>query len=199
MYFIKNINLLKDIEKHKKQRLCAGFTLVETIIAIFILTIGILTIYGVFFDMSRQAKNQSNSLIASYLAQEGIEIVKNMRDTNWITNYAGYWLEGIDNGSCLGGCNFEADFKTGTPYQIIELRPYGTDGNFLNIDDSNVYSYNPDYPETIFKRKITITGPLKVYSSDDYFSSLKVSALVMWNYKGDDYSVQMEEFIYNWY
>lgn len=171
-----------------------GFTLIETIIAVFILVFAVLVIYEVFSGMAMQAGNQPNNLIAAYLAQEGIETIKNMRDSNWVKSQNRYWLEGIiEEGSpdCINGCFFEADYKTGLDGQ--QLFPF-TDGRFLNIDSNGIYSYDAvgEYSPTIFKRKITVTGPI----NDD---TLRVFALVFWNYRGAENSVLLEEYIYNWY
>jgi type II secretory pathway pseudopilin PulG len=208
MDFINKINFLKSIENHKKQKLCAGFTLIETIIAIFILIVGTIVIYGIFFDMAKQANNYPNKLTAFYLAQEGIEIIKNIRDDNWVKNTSG-WLDRIDNGDCLTGCDFEVDYKAGTDGQLI---PYVNEGRFLNIDSNNIYSYNNsgNYSQTIYKRKITISGfhdpsgsdDVFLDGSDDYFIQddiIKIISLVTWEYKGSQFSAQIEDYLYNWY
>ncbi|KKP32955.1 MAG: hypothetical protein A2312_02460 [Candidatus Staskawiczbacteria bacterium RIFOXYB2_FULL_32_9] len=185
-----------------------GFTLIETIIAIFILIVGTIVIYGVFFDMSKQANNYPYKLTAFYLAQEGMEIAKNIRDDNWVKN-TGNWLERIDNGNCLTGCDFEVDYNVESGGQLI---PYINEGRFLNIDSNNIYSYNNsgNYSQTIFKRKITISGfhdpsgsdDVFPVGSDDYFIGddiIRVIASVTWEYKGSQFSAQIEEFLYNWY
>ncbi len=190
-----NLNLRK---KHSE---CQGFTLIETIIAIFILTIGVLGVYLVFAGFYNQSKNYSNYLTASYLSQEGMEIIRNMRDYNWTQGNSSYWLDQIDNGNCANGCDFEVDFKTGTSIESI-IFPYQT--RVLNIDNDGVYSYSNsgEYLPTIFKRKITITGPLRVQGSPDYSENpdlMIVTSKVIWDYNGNEYNVQMEEFLYNWY
>ena len=61
-----------------------SFTLLEVILAITVLT---LAIGGSFVLVSQAIASVSavqSKLIASYLVQEGIEIVKNIRDTNWL-------------------------------------------------------------------------------------------------------------------
>lgn len=160
-----------------------GFTLIESIIAIAILTSGIIVIYGVFYNISDQVSSTSYNLIASYLAQEGIEVIRNIRDNNWIQNPNSNWL----NENCEYGCNFEVDYSTNYNNQI---NPYGD--NFLNIDSNNMYSYSTlgDYSPTIFKRKISIGG------SNDVFT---VTSLVTWEYKGDNFFTQINEILYNWY
>lgn len=183
--------------------LSKSFTLIETMVAITILTVGILGSYLVFYNLYNQSGGISYNLEASYLAQEGIEIIRNMRDNNWIKYPTSMWLKNIiaDN-NCINGCNLQADYKTGTANYVTGLIPYGTDGNFLSIDSDGMYSYNPSCQDescqTIFKRKITITTG----SSDAFFGSsdmFQVDSTVTWKYKGKDFFVKITEFLYNWY
>ncbi|MCX6715954.1 MAG: prepilin-type N-terminal cleavage/methylation domain-containing protein, partial [Candidatus Taylorbacteria bacterium] len=72
-----------------------GFTIVETLVAITILMIAIagpLVVASKSLFSSNLSKNQ---MVASYLAQESMEVVKNIRDNNlylgqnWLQNGAG--------------------------------------------------------------------------------------------------------------
>lgn len=78
----------------------AGFTLIETMIAVTILT---LSIAGPLFTASRSivaADLARDQLVASYLAQEGIEYVRMMRDNEFLASYR------------QGGANISADAWT---------------------------------------------------------------------------------------
>ena len=147
----------------------------------------------VFYNLYNKSGDSSYKLTASYLAQEGIEIIRNMRDNNWVKNPGVNWMDGIIIGTnnCAVGCDFEVDYRTGTAGQVVSLRPYGTEGNYLNIDSSGMYLYDTNYPDTIFKRKITIT--------EESQQTIKVSSEVFWNYRGKDFSVKIEEYLYDWY
>ena len=60
-----------------------GFTLLEVIIAIAVVFIGLIgVLYLVSFSISASSVAK-NKLIAANLAQEGIELVRGIRDTNW--------------------------------------------------------------------------------------------------------------------
>ncbi|OGG64259.1 hypothetical protein A3J11_00300 [Candidatus Kaiserbacteria bacterium RIFCSPLOWO2_02_FULL_55_12] len=64
-----------------------GFTLIETLVAITILT---LAISGPLFTANRAivaAENARDQLTALYLAQEGIEYVRMMRDNSYLAAY----------------------------------------------------------------------------------------------------------------
>ena len=58
-----------------------GFTLVETLVAISIFTVSILGIMSVLASGISQTSYAKQKMIASYLAQEGIECIRNIRDT----------------------------------------------------------------------------------------------------------------------
>ena len=95
-----------------------GFTLIELIIAILILAVATIGVYNSFSTVVIFTDGVSSRLTAAYLAQEGIEIVRNMRDNNWLDVYQG-WKKGLSdtNTDCSNGC--EADYRTGT---LIDAR-----------------------------------------------------------------------------
>ena len=76
-----------------------GFTLLEVITAIFILTVGVGGALSLMNQTLSTASIIEQRLIASYLAQEGIEIVRNIRDTNWLQsrdpNKSSPWYDGL--------------------------------------------------------------------------------------------------------
>jgi type II secretory pathway pseudopilin PulG len=62
----------------------SGQTLVETMVAIFVLVMGITAALGLANYSLNSATNITKQLIAMGLARQGMEAVKNMRDTNWL-------------------------------------------------------------------------------------------------------------------
>jgi len=173
-----------------------GFTLIELIIAIFILSIGIVGIFGAYSAMVVATGDISNKFTATYLAQEGIEIIKDIRNNNpagtgWNTGLTG----------CTNGC--EADYTTGSTNPSVIAYPmtsWGTNGEYLYTDSNGFYNQSKIGTPTKFKRKITID-----ISGDE----MKVSVTVYWDKKAslvsagglaDDGggSVTVEEYLYNW-
>ncbi|KKQ45474.1 MAG: Prokaryotic N-methylation motif domain protein [Candidatus Moranbacteria bacterium GW2011_GWC2_37_8] len=76
------------LNKNKKniKSICAlsdkkGFSLVEVIIAIAILTLGISAITILMASNIKSSKESKNLVVAMGLAQEGIELVRNFKDT----------------------------------------------------------------------------------------------------------------------
>src|SRR3989338_1179046 len=65
----------------KKKNKNKGFTLVETLVAISIFTVSILALLSILTQGISNVSYAKKKIIASYLAQEGIEYIRNMRDT----------------------------------------------------------------------------------------------------------------------
>src|SRR3989344_317443 len=171
-----------------------GFTLIELIIATFILVFAIVGVYNSFSTVVVLTAGSSSRFTAVYLAQEGIEIVRNIRDNNWLNGRN--WKTGLSdtNKDCSSGC--EADYKTGTSADTrLGLTLFGNNGNYLNIKDSVFYSYENTgvFLPTKFKRKIVITPD--AINPD----VLKVYVLVTWQEKDEVFNMEAEEYLYNWY
>lgn len=61
-----------------------GQTLIETLVAVFMLTMGVSASVGLAIFAFNSSTGITKQIIANGLAREGIESVKNMRDTNWL-------------------------------------------------------------------------------------------------------------------
>jgi len=186
-----------------------GFTLIEIVISIFILSFALIGIFSAFSIIVISTSDTVNQLTATYLAQEGMELVRNTRDTNWLNMDTEYssgstptysWL-----GNGLSDCsNCKADYTLFPAY-----------GDYLNIDKDGFYSYNAGKP-TIFQRKIIVQPVDDVNEKSDHI--IKVIVQVSWDkkatilsksYKAGDIDsngncypencVTTEETLYNWY
>lgn len=172
----------------------AGFTMIELIITIAILSFAVIGVYGAFSLTSTLTFNISSRFTAAYLAHEGFEIVRNLRDNNFISSAAPqpFWSYGLTG--CATGC--QLDYKTGTAIQGPEnLLAIYDPNNFLKLNSDGFYSYDtcPTCQDTKFKRKITIS-PISGTSD-----ALKVAVLVEWNYNGKSFSFETNGYLYNWY
>lgn len=131
-----------------------SFTLLEVLVAIFIFTVGIVGVWLLIQQPLVYSKNFSRQLIAVYLAQEGIEIVRNIRDSNLLKkcyySTSTVWYEGLIEKTPGESEEKEADYT-----DLLKLNPYR--GRFLTIDNGFYgYSDNPGVETTLFKRKIKI-------------------------------------------
>ena len=64
----------------------SGFTLTEVLIGIMILTVAIVSATNLLVGLIQTNQNNVVTLQAYYLAQEGAESMRNIRDTNWLHN-----------------------------------------------------------------------------------------------------------------
>ena len=82
------INFKKIVTYRFGNGLKKGFTMLEVIFAIFVILVGVLGSYTVIQKTISYTYQSSLRLTAAYLAQEGIEVVRNIRDANWVQGEA---------------------------------------------------------------------------------------------------------------
>lgn len=153
----------------KSQR---AFTLIEVFVAVSILSIGLVGAFSVLPVMIKNQSMNSDSFLASQIANEGMEIVRNIRDNNWLVERD--WRNGLT--ACGGGC--EIDYNDAA-LQVFQNRA-------LKIDSNGFYNYESGVNGK-FTRKITI-----VQAGD----ALDVKVEVFWNGKGSPFLTQ--ENLYDW-
>lgn len=132
-----------------------GFTLVETLVAVAILTLAVSGAFSAASASITSSTYSKDQIIAFYLAQEGIEFIRNMRDENglngrnWLTNIA------ANNGDdCYFGRACYVDAVTNTmercssPGNCPLIRQNATTG---------FYGYTGSWPLTKFRREIVLT------------------------------------------
>jgi len=149
-----------------------GFTLIEVFVAISILSVGLVGAFGVLPVMIKNQSMNADSFLASQIANEGMEIVRNIRDGNWLLESD--WKLGLT--TCSGGCEID--------YNDISLVNY--QNRFLKVNDNGFYNYESGQ-NSKFKRKISIL-PVGDY--------LNVKVEVFWNGKGSPFLI--EENFYDW-
>ena len=158
-----------------------GFTILEVMLAIFILTAAVVGSFSLIQQTLHASSLNQSKLIAYYLGQEGIEIVRNIRDNNWLEQYrsdpALSWDDGLDEGEYIVAFGDQA------------LRVF--EDTFLNLNDDGFYDYAGTSPTT-FKRKITIN---KIDSS-----ALSATVEVSWEQGKKIYTADsITDYLYNWY
>lgn len=167
-----------------------GFTLLEAIVAIFVLIVAISGSFTLINYVISSTPVTTSKLIASYMAQEGIELIRNIRDTNWL-QATGVWDKGLSS-ECTGACQcIDANGCVVDYADTNQLDPIlqAYTGQFLNIDANNLYGYSGG-TSTKFQRQIIIS-PL----SPDI---LNVSISIYWQDKGINYQINAQENLYNW-
>lgn len=164
-----------------------GFTLIEVIIAIFVITVGVGGAVTLINQTVSFTQITSSKLVVSYLAQEGIEIVKNIRDSNFLKVHktgSGSWDDGLILGACQVGSKYEyeGDYNSISTLSCYQDQKLKIDGGF--------YKYSISGTETPYKRKITITKDGEI---------LEVLVEVSWKERGREHKVIAQENLYKWW
>ena len=152
--FSKKINTRQTIRNR-------GFTLIETLVAITILMISIVGPLTIASKGLTAAVTSKDQVIASYLAQDTLEYLKNVRDNDLLADSTNGWTNFF---SALSAHNC----ATVGSYCSIETAPSGTQGNIstctsmtvchLYIDTTNgYYTYAVTTNTTEFNRSFTVT------------------------------------------
>ena len=72
------MNKLMNNKKFFKNK--SGFTLLETLVAIMLFVIALSALLALVRDSVTSATYTKNDVVATYLAQEGIDYIRNIRD-----------------------------------------------------------------------------------------------------------------------
>jgi type II secretory pathway pseudopilin PulG len=125
-----------------------GFTLIETLIAIFILTLtvgGLLTLAANGYFSVRYARNQ---IVANDLVQESLEFIRNSRDTSAQQNETwAQWVSQFSKNDCFTANGCIVDPYASSPLQVV--RP--ADGSMIAFyPDTGFYGYATSaYPASL--------------------------------------------------
>ena len=160
-----------------------SFSLLEVILAVTFLMVGVVSILGLVVAVLSTVTSARNNVIAAQLAQEGVEIVRSLRDSNWQAIIA--WNSGfIRTGSCPGlSCVWRVHWLSNS------LQPPAGNPPLL-YDSSLGYNYNSG-AATIFSRAVTI--------SEITADELQVIVEVTWSERGQNRSVKVEDRLFNWF
>jgi len=174
---------------NKNNKACLNFRrqrgqlMVELIIAMGLMTIGLLGILAVLSQSLSLNRVAANQYIAAGLAAEGIEVTKNILDANTINDRP--WND--------GNLGIDGDYQV--QFDDSALNPLT--GAPLNFDEATgIYSYGAG-TATNFRRRITVTN---IDTTGDTFSDeLKIVSLVTWKDKGGiNFEVEVEDHFRNW-
>ena len=191
--------MIKNIYKKR------GFSLIETLIAITILMIAITGPLALVQAGLFSANHERNEVTAIYLAQEAMEYVKNLRDSNsYVLNsgISGDWLASPDGtlltticGSVTSGCYVDPH-KTlfaGTSF----IQPVSSGRELLQlttVGGVQEYDYSTSGAPTSFERIVTVDLVPSSVSPDE----AAVSVTVNWNDNNISRTYTINENIYDY-
>ena len=133
-----------------------GFSLIEIAFSIAIITIGLISVISLFTANIKSEIKNRNKLIAVYLANESIEIVRQQRDNNW---FAGdLWVTNIPTGDVTVVPDIISSINSG--WGVKKVITNDRKKVYLNSDDIYIQR-NVGIPgswrETRFERYLTIS------------------------------------------
>jgi len=160
----------------------SGQLLIEAMIAVSVVTVGLLGVFSLLSQSLGLNKVAADQYVGAYLASEGIEVVKNIIDTNIYQSRA--WNTGVSDGT------YAVQYDTPTLTSTSVDTP-------LKFDSATgTYNYAVG-TVTNFKRSVKITS-LRL-NSQNQPDELQVDSVVTWNSRGGtQYKVNLEDHFMNW-
>lgn len=154
-----------------------GFTLVEILAVLFVVSVGLIGVLSLIVQ-NIQSQNINKRTIAAYqLAQEGLELIRKVRDTNWKNGNA--WDKDLAAGT------YYMDYLDSVPHPVSNA----TDAE-LYLNDSGFYIHNGVTSPTPFSRTIEIiplaSGSMRVYAHVNWYDRDKV------------FNYDLETLFYDW-
>ena len=170
-----------------------GFTLVETLVAISILSLSIAATFTAVQNSLQNSNIAKDETVAFYLTQEGMEFIKNIRDENALHSISGAgtnWLASLSSvptDPCFFGktCVIDSALKAVSSCS----GGFGT-CPVLNKDSSTLlFGYTSSWTPTNFKREIQF----QQVATDEVSVIISIS----WLNRGVPKSFQITETLFN--
>jgi Tfp pilus assembly protein PilV len=169
--------------QNKLKKIKRGFSFLEVIISVFVLSTGIIGVFAVINSSMIYSLNASNQQIAVMLAQEGIELTRNIRDNNWAKRK--FEMEESGSSSISSFDNFPSGDSNNCRIDknSIDMNnskcSNGVNHKKLSLDGNNFYIHGGS-PFTKFSRKIEV-------DFDDSEDTVIITSVVIWNRNGNDF------------
>lgn len=166
-----------------KTKLKAGFSIVEIITVIFIISLGMVSVLSLIVKNIQGQNINNGALIAYQLSQEGIELVRRTRDSNWLAARA--WNTNLAPG------HYIIDYTDLIPRSITFSKQ-----EYLKQNSTGFY-YNPSSAvdpnlSSGFSRTIDlVTNPLNSHS-------IFVRSTIVWNDRDKTFNYVLETTLYDW-
>jgi prepilin-type N-terminal cleavage/methylation domain-containing protein len=165
----------------------SGFTIIELMVAILIFTFWLLSAYMLVDSAMWAAINGRNEIITANLAREQLELVKNLRDTNWLQNL-NFISTGALNATAANQNQRNLDVEPlnftefGSWYYIIENRDWWDNEATIYLKKLDTFSWNQWQKPDISKIKLCLKNWRYVHdcaSSDatQFYSFIQIEKL----------------------
>ncbi|MEQ1561480.1 MAG: prepilin-type N-terminal cleavage/methylation domain-containing protein [Nitrospira sp.] len=192
----------KNISKKIIERFSRGFTLVESMVAISILSIVIAGTFTAVVNGLQSSSYAKDQITAFWLAQEGMEFIKNVRDENALHSLAGgtnTWLTGLSavttdpcwfGGSGTAQKTCTIDSNIGVVNGVATCAGgFGTCPVIREDPATGLMGYNGGWNATSFRREIQFQS----ISATEVAVTIRMS----WTNRARSRSFQITETLFN--
>jgi len=164
------MNKIFKIQKNKK-----SFSIGEVMLSVFILGVTLVTVSQLFVSGLKNFANTRDTIIASMLAQEGVELVKNVRDNNWVKGNPSF----LDLST--GGFNIYCaiDVDSGVCEDVDVYSPDIMDIITLHYDNTRNL-----YVDSFSTSGTSVTKFKRVVAIQDQTDNIVIDVYVLWGAVG---------------
>lgn len=148
--------------------------MIEVVFSVFIMSVGLVATVGLILSSINNSIDSRNHTIASQLAQEGLELVRNIRDNNWASGAPGGSFDRLSQNSFCR-INYNDDLSAWSTANDCSLGA-SVDPYVLSYTGNYYQWENLPANKTKFARRIKI-------EEEDGGETRKVSSIVSWNNK----------------
>lgn len=173
-----------------------GFTLVETLVAISILSLSIMGAFTAIQSALQKSSFAKDQITAFYLTQEAVEFIRNKRDSNTLdaiknNHLPAYWMSGIaETGVPLDPCSSGSVCRVSAPENsLVRCGGTGTCPVLKQDPDTGLYRYDIGNV-TRFNREVSI----RIVSAVEVVVTVKIT----WTSGTFTKTLIVEEYLMNW-
>ncbi len=198
--------------KYKLLKKQDGLSLLETIFALGILILVVVAVLGLVTSNLAGKQQSENALIANNLAREGIEVVRFIRDSNWLAGDP--WTDGLTFPTISVVPSFtNADEIWTNTWVLREATMDDSDATLYLSTISPIGIYNQGFTatgeETNFRRVLELQRICTEANSQNEFIrpptepcpvhlGYYVTARVEWDDRGRTQELVVNDFLYAW-
>jgi len=168
----------------------SAFSIIEIMAVVFIVTIGMVGMMNLIGQSIRVQRLNEHTLVAYQLAQEGIELVRVIRDDNWLAEEINSveFINAMNPGSyCIDYSNVELGSNINSPCRL-----------YLNSNDFYVHTDSIDSTETPYSRLIIIEEYIEEGSEEENYA-VAVTVKITWEDVSGILEYEAETRLYDWY
>lgn len=169
----------------------SGFTLIETIVAVLVLTISLSALLNLTASSAVTARYSRNDITVNYLLQEVIDFIRNDRDTTAFHNN----LDGLGWSRFIEKYNSACFSSDGCIIEPVKSLIESCSGDCISLNyidnpsDTGFYTYDPGV-KSIFQRTVKMSN----VNPDE----IKIEVIINWDNNGVNKSRTMTSNLLNW-